>query len=94
MLDRQSVPRILGRLDWSKGLTREKLLAKLLECNLALPNEFLSAIPPLEAFHSPEELIQSVPDIVWTMHAEREQRARGQVAKPEAKQVMRKGQMS
>ena len=89
MLDRQSVQNILCRLDWSKGLTREKLLSALLESNLALPNEFLSAIPPLEVFRSPEQLIQSVPDVVWTIHAEREKRALGQITIPREKQVMR-----
>lgn len=93
MLDRQNVEQRLSQLDWSKGFTREKLLSALLEHNIALPNEFLSAIPPLEVFQSPKQLVQSVPDVVWTIHAEREHRARGHVEIPEAKEVTRHAQV-
>jgi len=77
MLDRQRVGDILNLLDWSNGLDREAILRQLLQRNVALPNEFLSAIEPTETFHSPEEVLKSVPDVVWTIHAEREERARG-----------------
>ena len=77
MLDRQRVGDILNLLDWSNGLDREAILRQLLQRNVALPNEFLSAIEPTETFHSPEEVLKSVPDVVWTIHAEREELARG-----------------
>jgi len=93
MLDRQAVQQRLSHLDWSRGFTREKLLSALLEHNIALPNEFLSAIPPFEVYHSPEQLVQSVPDVVWTIHAERENRARGHVEIPQAKEVARHAQV-
>jgi hypothetical protein len=80
MLDRQHVLQDLATLDWSVGYDREGLLRALLNRNLALPNEFLSAIPPLELFYSPEQLVASVPAVVWTIHAERERRAHGQLA--------------
>lgn len=79
MLGREEVEERLARLDWSKGFNREAVLAALLECNLALPNEFLSAISPLALFDSPEQLIAAVPGVVWTIHGERERRARGRV---------------
>jgi hypothetical protein len=77
MLDRHRVGDILTSLDWSPGLDREAILRQLLQRNVALPNEFLSAIEPTETFHSADEVLQSVPDVVWTIHAEREERARG-----------------
>lgn len=82
MLDRERVLEILRRLDWSKGFNKEALLRVLLERNQALPNEFLSAIDPTEMFDTPEELVASVPDVVWTIHQEREQRARGRIEPP------------
>lgn len=93
MLDRQAILQRLSQLDWSQGFTREKLLTALLAHNIALPNEFLSAIPPLQVFQNPEQLIQSVPEVVWTIHAERETRARGHVEIPEAKERTRKVQV-
>jgi hypothetical protein len=77
MLDRQNVGGILKSLDWSHGLDRESILRQLLQRNVALPNEFLSAIEPTETFQSADQVLQSVPDVVWTIHAEREERARG-----------------
>jgi hypothetical protein len=77
MLDRQRVGEILKSLDWTHGLDREAILRQLLQRNVALPNEFLSAIEPTETFHSADQILQSVPDVVWTIHAEREERARG-----------------
>jgi len=84
MLDRHRVSQILASLDWSRGFNKEGLLRTLLEQNLALPNEFLSAIQPTDVFYSPEQLLQSVPDVVWTIHGERERRARGQIEVVEA----------
>src|SRR5262249_39580942 len=84
MLDRQRVGDILTSLDWSPGLDREAILRQLLQRNVALPNEFLSAIEPTETFHSAEEVLQSVPDVVWTIHAEREERARGWLERADA----------
>ena len=79
MLDRQRVHQLLTTLDWSRGFNREGLLRAVLDRNLALPNEFLSAIQLAENFDSPDQLLQSVPEVVWTIHEERERRARGQV---------------
>ncbi len=84
MLDRQRVTQLLTGLDWSRGYDKEGLLRVLLERNVALPNEFLSAIQPTEVFYSPEQLLQSVTDVVWTIHGERERRARGRVEPNEA----------
>ncbi len=84
MLDRQRVSELLTSLDWSHGFNKEGLLRALLDRNIALPNEFLSAIQPTDMFYSPEQLLQSVPDVVWTIHGERERRARGQIEIPEA----------
>ena len=84
MLDRQSVSQILGSLDWSHGYNREDLLQTLLDRNVALPNEFLSAIEPTEVFYTPGQLLQSVPDVVWTIHDERERRARGHLERAAA----------
>lgn len=77
MLDCERVRALLRQLDWSRGLNREGVLGILLDQNIALPNEFLSAIPAIEVFHSPDELLKKVPDIVWVIHGERERRARG-----------------
>ncbi len=77
MLDRQRVGQLLTQLDWSTGLDREQLYRQLLSRNIALSNEFLSAIQPIDVYYTPEELIGSVPDVVWTIHAERERRAVG-----------------
>ena len=82
MLDRQRVGDILKSLDWSQGLDREAMLRQLLQRNVALPNEFLSGIEPTETFQSAEQVLQSVPDVVWTIHAEREGRARGWLEHP------------
>lgn len=79
MLDRERVLEILRRLDWSAGMNKETLQRVLLERNLALPNEFLSAIDPADVFDTPEQLVDSVPEVVWTIHSEREQRARGRL---------------
>lgn len=79
MLDREQVLQRLRTLDWSRGFNKDELLRALLDRNLALPNEFLSAIQPTEVFHSPEQLVQGVPEAVWTIHGERERRARGRV---------------
>ncbi|MGH2459613.1 MAG: hypothetical protein ACRDIY_12190 [Chloroflexota bacterium] len=84
MLDCQSVLDLLRGLDWSRGLSKDGLLKLLLDRKIALPNEFLSAIQPTEIYRNPERLIQSVPDVVWTIHSERERRARGQVEVVEA----------
>jgi hypothetical protein len=84
MLDRERVRQILSRLNWSRGFDREELLRQLLERNLALPNEFLSAVSPVEVYRTPDQLLSSVPDVVWTIHAERERRARGPVQSGEA----------
>lgn len=84
MLDRQRVSQLLSSLDWSRGYDKEGLLRTLLERNIALPNEFLSAIQPTEVFFSPEQLLRSVTDAVWTIHGERERRARGRVELLEA----------
>ena len=94
MLGREEVERRLARLDWSKGFNREGLLAALLECNLALPNEFLSAIPPLDLFTSLQQLIAAVPNVVWTIHGERERRARGCVQAVEATERTRQRKVS
>lgn len=93
MLDCPAVLKRLQSLDWSHGLNKEALQRVLLERNLALPNEFLSAIQPTEIFFSPEQLVQSVPEVVWTIHAERERRARGHVEIPEATEQMRQHTM-
>lgn len=77
MLDRQEVLNRLRTLDWSRGFSKEGLLRALLDQRVALPNEFLSAIQPTEIYDSPEQLVDSVPDVVWTIHSERERRARG-----------------
>ncbi len=93
MLGCKEVVQRLAQLDWSHGFNREELSSALLARNLALPNEFLSAIPPLDVFHSPEQLVQAVPDVVWTIHAERERRARGTVQVPEAMERTRMHQV-
>lgn len=79
MLDRTSVLDRLRCLDWSRGFSKDGLLRALLDQRVALPNEFLSAIQPTEIYTSPEQLVGSVPDVVWTIHTERERRARGRV---------------
>lgn len=94
MIDRQGVLERLSRLDWSRGLDREGLYRALLERNIALPFEFLGAIPPLETFESPDQVVQKVPENVWTIHAEREQRARGQLDLPQAAERTRNQQVS
>lgn len=93
MLDRQRVLQVLSQLDWSRGFNKEGLLRTLLQRNVALPNEFLSAIQPMEVYDSPEQLLQSVPDVVWTIHLEREHRARGHVEIVEATQRTRTRQV-
>jgi hypothetical protein len=77
MLDRSRVREILALLDWTRPQDRESLLRQLLQRNLAVPNEFLSAIQPTECFQTPDEVIAGVPDVVWTIHGEREARATG-----------------
>jgi len=94
MLDRNRVLEILRGLDWSKGLNKEGLLRILVDRNIALPNEFLSAIQPTDVFYSPDQLLQSVPDVVWTIHAERERRALGQVEIPRATERTRQAQVA
>ncbi|HLG50360.1 MAG TPA: hypothetical protein VKY56_01855 [Chloroflexota bacterium] len=84
MLDRERVRELLGRLDWSRGMTRDDLLRALLDANIGLPNELISALPPTERFASPDDLLGRVPDTVWTIHREREERARGWIRPPEA----------
>ncbi len=93
MLDAERVRDDLRRLDWSRGFDRDSLLRALLDRNLALPNEFLSAIPSLHVFSSPEELVASVPEVVWTIHAERERRAQGRLEAPPATIPTRKVQV-
>jgi hypothetical protein len=77
MMNRDRVREILACLDWSVPQDRDSLLRQLLQRNLALPNEFLSAIQPTESFTSPDDVVKNVPDVVWTIHAERESRAVG-----------------
>ncbi len=77
MLGRKEVCQLLATLDWSRIQDRESLFRQLLDRKVALPNEFLSAIQPTDSFGSPEDVVRSVPDIVWTIHAERERRAVG-----------------
>ena len=84
MLDYQSVLDLLRSLDWSRGISKEGLLRTLLDRNVALPNEFLSAILPTEVYYSPEQIVKSVPGVVWTIHGERERRARGHLKIVEA----------
>ena len=92
MLDSERVRALLSQLDWSRGLNREGVLHILLDRNIALPNELLSAIPAIEVFHSPDELLKKVPDIVWVIHAERERRARGLVASSQGTEGTRQRQ--
>ncbi len=94
MLDREAVRERLARLDWSAGFDRDRLFQELLANNLALPNEFLSAIEPIEVYYSPAELVASVPDVVWTIHAERERRARGQIQKTAAERRTSRAQVA
>lgn len=77
MLGREQTLERLAQLDWGTGYTRDALFRALLAQNLALPNEFLSAIPAIRTFSSPEDLVSSVPDSVWAIHEERERRAVG-----------------
>lgn len=77
MLDQQRVLEILGKLDWTNGFDRDRLNQALLQRNLAVPHELVSALPPFEVFASPEQVLHSVPEVVWTIHAERERRAQG-----------------
>jgi len=93
MLDRQAVVNILGSLDWSQGFSKEGLQRTLVQRNVALPNEFLSAIQPTEVFSTPQQLVDSVPNVVWTIHGERERRARGHVALVEATERTRTRQV-
>lgn len=93
MLDRERVGQILAELDWSRCFDREELLLRLLDRNLALPNEFLSAIPPVDVHCTPDQVLTSVPDVVWTIHAERERRARANIASAEAARPQRRAQV-
>jgi hypothetical protein len=93
MLGRQQTIERLSQLDWGAGFDRESLFRALLAHNLALPNEFLSAIPALRTFGDPEELVSSVPDVVWTIHQEREERAVGHLEISEAAQRTRQVQV-
>jgi len=88
MLDQQRVLEILSKLNWTNGYDRDRLNQALLQQNLAVPQEFINSLPPFEVFATAEEMLHSVPDVVWNIHADRESRARGhiEVAPPEPRQ--------
>lgn len=65
-LDKEKTWQKLNKLTWAEGLTREQMVLYLRDAGQQLEEELYYHLPANKKFHSAREVIESLPDSVWS----------------------------